>query len=122
MEEKTLVLNRKINKFSLKNENEDNLIEYDSKEDKESSNNSDFFQYRKKYKIKYAQILKNCIQKDRPEYNYENEFYCNLLLMPSIIDFSDKLSTLSLISYCYQVRENCNLTYLISHKFEKNIQ
>ena len=122
MEEKTLVLNRKINKFSLKNENEDNLIEYDSKEDKESSNNSDFFQYRKKYKIKYAQILKNCIQKDRPEYNYENEFYCNLLLMPSIMDFSDKLSTLSMISYCYQVRENCNLTYLISHKFEKNIQ
>ena len=123
MDEETSVPNSKMNKFSLKNENEDNMIEKDSKEDKDSSKNTESFQYTtSKYKIKYTKLLKFCRGRDKPEYHYENEFYCNLLLMPSVIDYSDKLSTLSMISYCYQVRENCYLTYLINHKFEKNIQ
>ena len=118
MDEETSVPNSKMNKFSLKKENEDNLIENDSKE--ESSKNTDLLS--SKYKIKYTKLLKLCRIRDKPEFHYENEFYCNLLLMPSVIDISDKLSTLSMISYCYQERENCNLIYLINHKFEKNIQ
>ena len=122
MEEENPSSNHKSNKFSLKNENEDNLIENDSKEDKESSQNSDLFQDTKKYKLKYNQLLKILRNRDKPDINYENEFYCNILLMPSFIDFGDKLSTLCMVSYCYQVRDNYNLIYYITNKFDKKIQ
>ena len=112
----------KKTKFSLKNENEDNLIENDSKEEKEFLNNSKESPKTMKYKIKYTEILKKLRANDKEEDNYENECSCNILLMPSIINFSDKLSTLSMISYCYQVRKNCNLIFSINHKFEKNLK
>ena len=66
MEEENPSSNHKSNKFSLKNENEDNLIENDSKEDKESSQNSDLFQDTKKYKLKYNHLLKILRNRDKP--------------------------------------------------------
>ena len=122
MEEENQSLNNKRNKFSLKNENEDNLIENDSKEENEVSNKKELFQDTLKYKIRYYQLLKILRDRDKPEVNYENEFYCNILLMPSVIDFGDRLSTLSMVSYCYQLRENYNLIYYITNKFDKNIK
>ena len=75
-----------------------------------------------KYKIKYDDILKQLKAKDRLEDNYENECSCNILLMPSVINISDRLSSLSMISYCYQNSENSNLIYSINQKFEKYLK
>ena len=113
-------LNHIMKKFSLKGENEDNLIDRNFNEEKDISNIYKLSD-EVKYKIKYADLLKIIKERDKKEKNFENEFYCNILLMPSQIEISDKISTLSLLSYCYQIRENCDNIYLISNKFEKNI-
>ena len=107
---------------TIKNENENNSIENDSKEEKGFLNNSKESQKITKHKIKYDYILKQLREKDRLEDNYENECSCNILLMPSVINISDRLSSLSMISYCYQNSENSNLIYSINHKFEKYLK
>ena len=113
-------LNQKLNKFNLKKENEDNLIENQNINEEEDISNINKIKNKLNYKIKYAELLKKIINRDDKEINYDNEFICNILLMPSQIELSDKISTLSMLSYCYQTRENSDNIYLIANKFEKN--
>ena len=107
--------------FSLKEENKDNLIEKNAKEEQDPLIIENKFSDTLKYKLKYAEIIKYVLERDDMKYLSDNEFYCNILLMAPNKDFTDIISCLSLISYCYQSRESFENTYLMASKFEKNI-
>ena len=109
------------NEFSLKEENKDNLIEKNTNEEQDPLIIENKFSDTLKYKLKYAEIIKAVLNRDDVKYLSDNEFYCNILLMTPNKDFTDIISCLSLISYCYQSRESFENTYLMANKFEKNI-
>ena len=109
----------KNNMFSLKDANEDNLIQNNKKEEKEKENITIKFVDTLKYKLNYTFLLKTIKPREGKNIIYENEFFCNLLLIPSYIEFSDKLSTLDCLINCYKAKENFNNIYLITNKFEK---
>ena len=71
-----------------------------------------------KYKIKYTTLL-DYIKKRDDKYNNENEFFCNILLMPSKIELSDKISTLNLLCNIYSENKKFELIYGITRKFDK---
>ena len=106
---------------NLKVENEDNIINNNSKKEIVFSNKKKRFNDNLKCKMKYSEIFEY-IQKNDEKNNYYNEYYCNLLLMPSVIDITNKYPTLSKLSYCYQINEKSKLIYSISNKFEKNLK
>ena len=108
-----------INFLSLKEENEDYYFEnifneenQNKEEIKEDNKVSD-------YEIKYSDLLPKLRNDKNGQSDEEKEFYCNILLMPSVINISDKLSTLSMLSYCYQKRESCENILNLTQKCEK---
>ena len=109
------------NILSLKSENDDNLIENNSKEEKEDSIMTNKYTDKFKYKLNYAELLSAIRERDEKHRN-NSEFFCNILLIPPDIELSDRISTLSMISYCYQLSENLDNIYLITNKFEKYIE
>ena len=109
----------KNNMYSLKEANEDNLIQNNSKEEKEKQNITIKFADTLKYKLNYTFLLKKIKPREELNILYENEFFCNLLLIPSNIEFSDKLSIFDCLINSYKKRENFNNIYLITNKFEK---
>lgn len=111
--------NYKINIINLKEVNEDNLLdEEDINEENEYSNGNINKKNKQKIKLKYTELLENIKNKDSDEFLYINEYLCNILLMPSEIDISNKIATLNLISYCYQKSEKAHLIYNIARKLE----
>ena len=120
MEDKE-IKNNIDSKFNLKDENEDNLIEIKTSKENGTQIEEETFSKKLKYKLKYFSILNELRDIDEKTYNYHHDLYCNLLLMPSEIEISNKLSLLSIISYCYQLRQKYELIYSISNKFEKYI-
>ena len=72
-----------------------------------------------KYQIKYTKILDYVKSRGNDKYNNENEFLCNILLMPSKIELSDKISTLSLLCNNYSKIKKFELIYGITRKFDK---
>ena len=69
-----------------------------------------------KYKINYTRLLEH-INK-RNNYN-ENEYWCNILLFPIKIEFSDKISTLSQLCNNYNKNKKKDLVLAITNKFDK---
>ena len=112
-------VNDNSNKFSLKSENEDNIINNENCIDKSLDSNK--IKDKSKYKMKYTEVISKCKNRDEKKYINDNEFICNLLLMPSFIDIPNKCSTFSMITYCYQENENIELIYSISNKIEKYV-
>ena len=112
--------NKKQNILSLKTENNDVIFpEIDNKAEKNLNDNCI---KKKSFKssVQYRTLIPKLIKRDTKEQCNKNEFLCNLLLMPLEIDLSFKISTYSLITYCYQVNENIEQIYNISRKFVKN--
>ena len=115
-------LTPKSNMFSLKEANEDNSIQNYTKAENERQNISIKFVDTLKYKLNYNFLLKTIKPRLEPNIIYENGFFCNLLLIPSYIEISDKLSTLDCLINCYRIKDNFNNIYLLANKFEKYIE
>ena len=97
--------------------NSQNIIntsqEKDKDKDKEKDDNDS------KYKISYTKIFDYIKSREKDEYKYENEFFCNILLMPPKIELSDKISTLNLLCSSYSKNKKFELIYGITRKFDK---
>ena len=107
--------------FDLANANEDNSLELiEDEKEKDDSNKHEKLIDTSKNKIKFSEIINKIRDKSNKKNNDYNEFFCNLLLMPFNIDLEKKLNTLCLLSYCYQIRENCENIYSIKNKYEKH--
>ena len=105
--------------INLKDINEDNCLEdnlFDENENFYDNNYDDKF--KQKSKLKYTELIDKIKNGYKKEFAYKNEYLCNILLMPPQIVLSNKISTLSLISYCYQESHNFHLIYNIARKFE----
>ena len=113
--------NNKINIINLKEINEDNLLDEDFNEENDESNENINIKNKPKTKLKYTEMLETIKNRDLDEYLCINEYECNFLLMPPEIDISNKIATLSLISYCYQKSNKTHLIYNIARKFENLI-
>ena len=102
-----------------------NLSELNEDNKKEEYNSIENVEFQKKEsqknKIRYLELLDYIRERDDKKYHNKNEFLCNILLIPSDIDISHKLSTLSLLSYCYQENKKIELIYKIGRKFEENV-
>ena len=94
--------NKKQNFLSLKTENEDVIFPEIDKNVEENLNDNNIKENSFKLRVKYRTLIQKLIKKDTKEQCNKNEFLCNLLLMPLEIDLSFKISTYSLITYCYQ--------------------
>ena len=122
-DEKNKTENDIINEFSLEVENEDNIlveekniVEENIKEkEKENAVNK---KTKNKHKLKYTELL-NKLKHSKEKNHKNNEFLCNILLSPSEIDTSDEISTLSLLTYCYQENEKKELIYKIARILEE---
>ena len=90
--------------------------------DNYNSNIDEIWNKNSKYKIKYSHIIKYLQSKDKNEFYNENEYWCNILLMPSKIEFSNKISILSLLSKYYQKKGKKDLVYNIGCKLDKYIE
>ena len=108
----------KINLYDLRKENEQNMIFFPQNKNGDI-NEEDKPNNKSKYKIDYQTILKYIIDRSGKENSYVNEYNCNLLLMFGETEIKYKLSTLSCLTYCYQLNENIELIYSIANKFEK---
>ena len=71
------------------------------------------------YKIKYTKILDYVKSREDNKYNNQNEFFCNILLMPSKIELANKISTLSLLCNNYSKNRKYELIFGITQKFDK---
>ena len=105
--------------YNLKDINKDNIVDEEIVADNDDDN-IDNDKYTESSKLKYNEIIEYIKQRDDNKYHNKNEFLCNILLMPLNIDFSNKISVLSLITYCYQENKKYNLIYNIARKFDKN--
>ena len=116
--------NDKNNKFlSLKEENEDTLIENRSKtnkiieklEEKEINESP-------KYKISYTSVLSYINRPNKPKIDDQKELITNLLLIPSNINIKDKASVLNSLVNFYKKSGQKELLIRIAIKFEKMIK
>ena len=111
-----------INKFNIK----------ENKKNKESISNKESFYYNEKnlieinksnipkYKLKYNSLINLIQDRNDKQFLVENEYLCNILLMPSFINPSDKLRSLSLLTYSHQENNNSTCIYNIANKVEKH--
>lgn len=107
------------NNFNLKCVNEDNQIFFGIKKE-EKNNEEEKLEDISKYKLNYPVLLNELREKiDQEEDIYNNELLCNLLLMPSGIEISNKLNIFSFITYLYQRKNKNELIYSINNKLEK---
>ena len=106
--------------INLKKINDDNTIEEEEIVENNDVSKEDDIIYNQNCKLKYNELIEKMKKKDENKYYNKNEFYCNILLLPLNIDFSNKISILSLISYCYQENKKYDQIYNIARKFEKN--
>ena len=107
-------INEKENDLEKKDENQiknnsNTIIDFSIIDKIWEENNS-------KYKINYTRLLEH-INK-RNNYN-ENEYWCNILLFPIKIEFSDKISTLSQLCNNYNKNKKKDLVFAITNKFDK---
>ena len=110
-----------LKKFlSLKEENEDNLIENKSKnininaKDEEMKINEPV-----KFKLNYNYLLEYINTSREKNIDDQNEFFYNLLLMPSEIDLKNKLRTLSNLVTFYKRINQKKLLIRANGKIEK---
>ena len=88
--------------------------EINDKEEKNNSINKDNIDINKiwnnnsKYKINYTHIFEYLKKRDESKYFNENEYWCNILLIPPEIEISDKISVLDLLSRYYDKSKKKN--------------
>lgn len=98
-----------------KNENKDKIILSNADKidiDKIWNNES-------KYKIKYTTVLEFLKRREEKKYYNENEYWCNILLLPPDIELSNKMSILNLLSLYYHKKRKNELIYNIANKIDK---
>ena len=86
--------------------------------EKNYNNNRDI---QENYKIKYAFMIDYLKNRDKRKYYNTNEYWCNILLMPTEIEFFNKISILNLLSNYYQKNRKIDLIYKLANKFDKCI-
>ena len=109
--------------ISLKEENEDNIIENKSKRDQipEKEEEETSIIEPVEYRINYNFLLDYINSPENPRED-QNEFFCNILLMPSEIDIQDKLLSLYNLQKIYNKTEQKELFLVINNKLEKILQ
>ena len=75
-----------------------------------------------KYKINYTTLLEHINNKKNKKNYNENEYWCNILLFPIKIEFSDKISTLSQLCNNYNKNKKKDLVFAITNKFDKCLE
>ena len=112
--------NEKNNFLSLKEENKDNIIENITKSTNQVENKEENeINESPKYDINYDTVLKYINEKDKENLNDQNEFLCNLLLMPNEIEIKKKLETFYNIAKLYKKTNQKPLLIRINHKIDK---
>ena len=112
----------KKNIINLKEINEDNIIDIeDISEEYDDINENKIANNNINSTIRYREII-DYIKKDEKKNYDKNAFLCNILLYTSDININDKLSSLSLLAYCYKDKEKNEQIYRIARKFEQNVQ
>ena len=106
---------------SLKEENDDIIIEKMKITNKISKNEDNTINNSIKYKISYDSLLKY-IEKRKNQNIDQNEFFCNLLLMPHTINVLNRLSTYSSLSEIYIKLNQRDLILRLNRKVEKLIK
>ena len=122
LDEKDTPEKANINNFSLKEGNDDNILEeiiVNENEILDEKKNTINKKKKKNYKLKYTEMLDYMTKNDKKNNLNNNEFLCNILLTPSEINYSDEISTLSLLTYCYQENEKKELIYKTARIFEQ---
>ena len=125
MNENTLnKIENEINKFlSLKEENEDNLIENISKNNSILAKNEEIIINEPvKFKLNYNYLIDYINTSREKNIDDQNEFFYNLLLIPSEIDLKNKLKTLSNLVSFYKktkqkkllIRTNCKIEKIVN--------
>ena len=112
------------NKFlSLKEENEDNLIENTSKTDNllEKIEEKEFNEP-SKYMISYTNLIEYITKPKKKNIDDQNELIANLLLIPSDISLIDKASTLSCLSDFYSKQKRYEHLIRNAIEFEKMLK
>ena len=113
--------NEKNNFLSLKEENKDNIIENITKQTTEEEN-KDEINYNNEtsnYKLNYNYLLNYINSEDTGKINDQNEFFCNLLLMPYEINIKDKLSTFYNLVKIYRKTGQKHLMIRMNQKIGK---
>ena len=107
--------------LSLKEENEDNLIENISKpkENIIDKNNEKIFNEDSKYKLNYTYLFEHINQPSRKKLNDQNEYFLNLLSMPKEIDLKNKVLILDNLRKLYKKTGQKELLIRACLKLEK---
>ena len=113
--------NEKNNFFSLKVENKDNIIENITKSTvhKENKEEITYNNESPKYKLSYNFLLNYINDKDKEKLNDQNEFFCNLLLMPSEISIKEKVDTFYSLLKLYNKTGQKDLILRLNKKIDK---
>ena len=113
--------NEKNNFFSLKVENKDNIIENITKSTvhKENKEEITYNNESPKYKLSYNFLLNYINDKDKEKLNDQNEFFCNLLLMPSEISIKEKADTFFNLVKLYKKTGQKDLILRLNKKIDK---
>ena len=74
-----------------------------------------------KYKINYKRVIDFLNSRNRTDCYNNNEYWCNILLMSSEIELSNKISILNILSNIYQKKKRYELIYNLANKYDKNL-
>ncbi len=107
--------------LSLKEENEDNLIENISKpkENIIDKNNEKIFNEDSKYKLNYTYLFEYINPPSRKKLNDQNEYFLNLLSMPKEIELKNKVLILDNLIKLYKKTGQKELLIRACLKLEK---
>ena len=72
-----------------------------------------------KYKMNYTKLFEFLKSRDKDKYLIENVYWCNILLMQSEIELSNKISILNFLCNYYQKDNKAEFIYNITNKIEK---
>ena len=114
-EQNKSIISEEKKEYKNKNEKKDKIILSNVANidiDKIWNNNS-------KYKIKYTVVLEFLKRREEQKYNNENEYWCNILLVPPDIELSNKISVLNLLALYYYKNRKKELIYNIANKIDK---
>ena len=103
--------------YSLKDENEDNLIE-EIKSDTGNKKEKDLDEFTDNKIIKYKELI-DALNYPGQRYSYDKEFLCNILLFSNHIQISFKLLLLKIILEYYIKRKDKNGILRICYKLQK---
>ena len=119
MEEKKSENNNQ-NEVQNKNKSPNKINEIDNETKGNSIDIDKIWDNNSKYKINYTKVFEFLKNRNKNKYLIENEYWCNILLMQSEIELSNKISILNLLCEYYQKNDKTELIYNLSNKIEKH--